>query len=136
MHIGIEAGRISAAEFFQKGLLIAAVADVIANVIGVGQREHDEIMTLAIAQRARAGRLGFLVLGLAVNDGSGRFARVFAHAFPNAHHVAASRIDDLATAILDLLLDRQFRSKRRHDDNVVRLQIGNVGLFVLLRSDS
>ena len=130
MQIGIEPGRMRVAEFFEERLLVAAVADVIANVIGVRQREHDEIMSFAIAERARAGRLGLLVLGLAVNDRGGRFAGVFAHAFPHAHDVAAGRVDDLAAAVLDLLLDRQLRSKCRHDDNVVRLQIGNVGLFV------
>ena len=39
-------------------------------------------------------------------------------------------IDNLAAAVLDLLLDRQFRAKRRHDDHVLGLQIGNVGLLV------
>ena len=63
-------------------------------------------MSASVAKRARAGRLGFFVLGFAVNDGSGRFAGVFAHAFPDTHHVSASGIDNLAAAILDLLLDR------------------------------
>ena len=72
MHIGIKAGRVGAAEFVQKRLFVAAVPDVIANIIGVGERKHDKIMTFAIAQRARAGRLGFFVLGFAVNDRGGR----------------------------------------------------------------
>ena len=70
-------------------------------------------MPAPVAERARAGRLGLLVLGLAMNDRSGRFARIFAHSFPDAHHVAASGIDDLAAALLDLLLDRQLGSERR-----------------------
>ena len=104
--------------------------DVFANVIGIGERQHNEIMSLAIAQGARAGCLGLLVLGLAVDDGSGRFAGVFAHALPNTHYVAASRIDNLAAALLDLLQGRQFRSERRYDHHILGLQIGNFGLLV------
>ena len=40
------------AELLQERLLVAAVADVIANVIGVRERKHDEIMPLPIAERA------------------------------------------------------------------------------------
>ena len=88
-------------------------------------------MSAAVAERARAGRLGLLVFGFAVNDRSSRFACVFANPLPNAHHVAAGGIDNLAAAVLDLLLNRQFRSERRHDDHVFGPQIGNVGLLVL-----
>ena len=122
MHIGIEPGRIRAFELFEERLLVAAMPDVIANVIGVGESQHHQIMSLAVAERARTGRLGFFVLGLAVNDRRGRFAGVFAHPFPDAHHVAAGGIDNLAAAVLDLLQDRQFGPERRHDDHVVRLQ--------------
>src|ERR1019366_483151 len=112
-------------------MLTAAMPDVIANVIGVGKREDDEIMSLAVAECARARRFRFLVFGFSVNNGSRRFAGVLAHALPNAHHVATSGIDDLAAAILDLLQDRQFGSESGNDDNVVRLQIRNLRLLVL-----
>src|SRR6266481_2105741 len=88
-------------------------------------------MPAAVAKRARAGSLGFLVFGFAVNDRGSRFACVFTNPLPNAHYVAASRIDNLATAVFDLLLDRQFRSERRYDHHVFRAQIGNVSLLVL-----
>src|ERR1700730_1171423 len=96
-----------AVKFLKKLLLVATVTDVIANVVGVGKREDDEIVSLAIAKRARTGRLGLFVFRLSMNDGSSRFARIFAHAFPNAHHVAASGVHDLAATIFDLLQDRQ-----------------------------
>ena len=35
MHIGIEPGRMCAFEFFEKRLFVAAVPDVVANVIGI-----------------------------------------------------------------------------------------------------
>ena len=98
VNIGIKPGRVSAAELVQESLLVAAVPDVIANVIGVGQGQNHEVMAFAITEGARAGGLGFFVLGLAVNDRGGRFAGVFAHALPDAHDVAAGGVDDLATA--------------------------------------
>ena len=87
-------------------------------------------MSAAVAESARTGGLRLFVLRLAVNDRCGRFACVFAHPLPNAHHVAASGVDNLAAAILDLLLDRQFGSKRRHDDDVVGAEIGDVRLLI------
>ena len=70
------------------------------------------------------------MFGLAVNDRGHTLARIFAHPFPNTHHVATSGIDDLATLIFYLLQNRQLRSKRGQNNNVVGLQFGNVGLFV------
>ena len=68
MHIGIKPGGIRAFELLEKLLLVAAVPDVIADVIGIRQREHDQVMSLAVTECARAGGFGFFVLGLAVND--------------------------------------------------------------------
>ena len=133
MHIRVEAGRMCAVKFFQESLLVAAVPDVFANVIGVGERQDDQIMSLAVAERTRTGCLGLFVFGFAVNNGSSRFARVFTDALPDAHHIAASGIDNLAATVLDLLLDRQFCSERRHNDNVFRSEIGNIGLLVFAR---
>src|SRR2546423_13540660 len=65
-----------------------------------------------------------------MNDGGRGFAGVFANALPDAHHIAAGRVYDLATAILDLLLDRQLGPERGHDHHVVRLKISDVGLLV------
>ena len=65
-----------------------------------------------------------------MDDGGGRFARIFSDALPDAHHVPTRGIDDLAAAVLDLLLDRQFRSERRHNHHVFRSEIGDIGLLV------
>src|SRR4029450_181128 len=111
MHVGIEPGRMRAFELVEERVLVAAVPDVIANVIGVFERQNDDIMSASITKRARAGCLGFFVFGFAVNDGSGRLARVFTHPFPNAHYVSARGIDNLAAAILDLLLVDNFGSE-------------------------
>src|SRR3954469_23438136 len=87
-------------------------------------------MSFSISQGAGAGRLGFFVLSLAMYDGGGRFAGIFADPLPNTHHVPAGRVHDLAAAILDLLLNRQFGSKRPNDDDIVWAKIGDVRLFV------
>ena len=121
---------MSVAETVEKFLFVPAVPDVIADVIGVLESQDNEIMSLAVAQRARAGGLGFFVRSLAVNDRRRRFARIFPDAFPNTHHVAAGRIHDLAAAIFDLLLNGQLGAERRHDHHVVRLQISDVRLLV------
>ena len=106
------------------------MADVIANVISVRQREDHEIMSCAGTERARAGRLGFLVLRLAVNNRGRRFAGIFADALPDAHHVAAGRVDDLAPAVLDLLLDGKLGAEGRDDDHVVGPEFADIGLLV------
>ena len=123
MHVRIEPGRMRAFESLEERFFVAAVADVVTNVIGIFERQDDDVMSAAVAKRARTGCLGLFVLGLAVNDGSNRFAGVFAHSFPNAHHVAASGIDNLAAAVFDLLLDRQLGSERWDDHDVFRSKI-------------
>ena len=87
-------------------------------------------MTVAATQCARTRRFSLFVLGFTVNDGGNAFARVFSNAFPYAHDVAASGINDLATAIFDLLQDGQLCPKSRKDHDVVGFQFGNVGLLM------
>src|SRR5206468_1421947 len=130
MHVRIEARRIGPLEFFEERLLIAAAPDIITDVIGVFERQYHHVMPASVTECARAGGLGFFVLGLAMYDRSDGFAGVLAHTFPDAHHVAASRIDNLAAAVLDLLLYRQFRAESRHDYHIFRTQIRDVGLLV------
>src|SRR5439155_26361784 len=103
MHVGIEPRRMRPLESFKERLLVAAVPDVIANVIGIRERQNDEVMSFAIAKRARTGCLRLFVFGLDVNDGSSGFACIFTDPFPDTHHVPASGIDHLAAAVLDLL---------------------------------
>ena len=73
MHVGIEAGGVGAFEFLEELLLVAALADVLADVIGFVQREDDEVVRAAVfADGLRDGGLGFLVPGLAVDDAGDR----------------------------------------------------------------
>ena len=130
MHVRVEPRRMRSFEFLEERLLVAPMSDIIANVIRVRKCEHDDVVSAPIAERSRAGGLGFFVLGLAMNNGRDRFAGIFPHSFPDAHHVSTCGIDNLAAAVFDLLLDRQFRPKRRHDHDIFRSQIGNVGVLV------
>ena len=70
-----------------------------------------------------------------MNDRSRRFARVFANPFPYAHHVAAGRIDDLAAAFLDLLLDGKLGAEGRDDHDILRprARLMSASLFVPIR---
>src|SRR5204863_7193471 len=68
MHIRIESRRMRAFEFFQERLPVAAVPDVVANVIGIRKRQHNQIMAAPVAERARTRGLGFFVLRFAMND--------------------------------------------------------------------
>src|SRR5260370_32134094 len=115
---------------FQERLSVSTAPDVIANVICIRKRQDDEIVSATIAESARTRGFRLFVLRLPVNDGCSRFTCVFAYSLPNAHHVPASRIDNLAAAILDLLLDLQFGSKSRDDDDVIGAEFGDVRFFI------
>ena len=57
-----------AVKFFEESLLVATMPDVFANVIGIRERQDDQIMSAPIAKRARTGCFGLFVFGFAVND--------------------------------------------------------------------
>src|ERR1700745_3128614 len=92
---------------FQECLSVSTTPDVIANVIGIRERQDDEIVSATIAESARTRGFRLFMRRLPMNDGCRRFTCVFAYSLPNAHHVPASRINNLAASILDLLLDGQ-----------------------------
>ncbi len=118
--VGIEPGRVSALELLEEFLLVAALADVVADVIGFRQRENDEIMGAAVvADGLRNGRLGLLVPGLAVDDRGGALVTILPHALPDAHHVAAGRVDLVTADVLETVEHLHFRAERGDDDHVL-----------------
>src|SRR5579862_1072622 len=119
VHIGVEPGGMGAPEALQELGLVAAAADVVANVVGLIQRQDDEVMAVAVEYGAGARGFRFLVLGFAVNDGCGVFVGVLAHPLPDTHHVAAGGVDDLAAALLQLRERGDFRPERGDDDHVL-----------------
>jgi hypothetical protein len=132
VEVGVEPLGVSAPEAFQERRFIPAVADVIAKKIGLAQVEQDEVVPFAANQRPARGGLGLLMLRFAVDDG-GHVARgVLPDALPNAHHVAAGRIDDLAAALADLRQGLHIGAERGDDHHVLRgepVEIGRAGFI-------
>ena len=120
--VRIEPGRVRAFELFQELLFIAAVQNIAAHVIGFSEVIDDEVMPGAVGGRLRSGRLGFLVLGLAVNDARDRFLRVLPDALPNAHHVAARCIHHDAACLFQFLARDHFGAERGNNDNILAAQ--------------
>ena len=56
---------------------------------------------------------------------------ILPHALPDAHHVAAGRIHEPAAFGLELLPRRDFRPEGGDDDDVVFLQVRDVGVLLL-----
>ncbi len=78
---------------------------------------------------AGTGGLGFFVPGLAVNDAGDAVVGVLADALPDAHHVAAGGVDKAAALGLKLLHGGHFGAERRNDDEVVFVEVFDVGVF-------
>ena len=72
------------------GLLVAAVEDVVGDVLGLVDVLDDEVRV-----REGRGRDGLLVRPLAVDDGGHLLARVRVHRVPHLAHPRARRVHDL-----------------------------------------
>ena len=122
--VRIEARRMAAGETGEKLLLVSAVADVVANVVHIREREHHEVVAVAVfTKRARGGGEGLLVVGFAVDDRGDAVLGVAPHAAPDFHHVAAGRIDDVTTALVHLVHEGRRRAERGDDHHVIRRQV-------------
>ena len=122
MQIGIKARRIGPLETVQKLIPVATVKDVIANVVGLGEVEHHQIMPRPVGGGLGGCRLGLLVLGLAVDNTRHRLFAVLAHPLPDRHDVTAGRIDCLTSETLDAVAGRHLGAKRRNNDHVVGIE--------------
>src|SRR6516165_175859 len=128
MNIRIEAGRAGVLEPTQEFLFVPSMRDVIANIVGVLQRQNDQVVTHSKSEGTGSRSLGFLVLCFTMDDGGHMFHGVLAHPFPYTHHVAASRVDNLAAPFLDLLQRVQVGAKGGYDDDIVCSQFVDLGL--------
>ena len=102
--------------------LLPPLQDVIADVIGLGECIDDEVMARAVGAGLGGGGLGFLVLGLAVDDAGDPFLGVLADPFPDAHHVAASRVHQAAAFGLKFGARAHLGAKGGDDHHVVGLE--------------
>ena len=135
MQIRIEALGIRAFEFFQKFLLVAALEDVMADVIRFGQVEDDEIMSAAIGAGLGAGGLGFLVPRLAVDDAGDAFLGILPDAFPDAHHVAAGGVHEHAALFFESFARADLGAKRGNHHDIAGIQARHFLLGRLGRDD-
>ena len=71
-----------------------------------------------VAEGTGRGGAGFLVGSFAVDDGGETVAGIGADPFPDAHDIAASGVDDGATALLDEFHEAGFGTEGGHDDDV------------------
>ncbi len=130
MDVRIKPRRVGALELLQKFLLVPAMDDVIANVVRLLQIINDKIMARAVGGGLGGGGLGFLVLGLAVDDAGDAFLGILADAFPDAHHVAASGVHQFAAFGDEFFLRVHLRAEGGNDDHVPGVQTAQ---FLLAR---
>src|SRR6516162_11936225 len=127
MNIRIKAGRAGVLEATQEFLFVPSMRDVIANIVGVLQRQNDQVMTHSKSEGTGSCSLGFLVLCFTMDDGGHMLHGVLAHPFPNAHHVAASRVDNLAAPFLNFFQRVQVGAKSGYDDDIICSQFVDLG---------
>ena len=119
-------GAVEAGEEFAG---IAAMNHEIGNGLGVLEIEHNQVMTLLVlSQRARGGGAGFLVRGLAVDDRGHALGGILADALPDAHHIAAGGVDNLAAVGFHRVDHGDLGAERRHDHDILGLEVVEVGI--------
>lgn len=100
--VWIETRRVRVFESGEKAGPVSATADVVANDIRLIEVKNDEVVPFAIAaKRARRSSHRFLVGRFPVDNARNLLGSVLAHAFPDAHNIAARGVHYLASAHLD-----------------------------------
>jgi hypothetical protein len=129
--IGVEAIGIGALEFLEKLLFVAAVDDVIADVIGFGEGKDDEVMALAGGGGPGGGGFGFLVPGFAVDDAGDGLVGILAHPFPDAHDVAAGGIHKAAPFLFEEPHGCDLGAEGGDNDDIVGFEVFDAGVLFL-----
>ena len=123
MEVGIKAFGVSALEAVEKFVSVAAVEDVVANVINFFECEDDKVVAVG-GGGLGAGGHGFFMPGFSVNNAGDAVAGVLADSLPNAHHIAAGSVDNGASNGRDSLSGGNFGSKSRDDDDILGAKLG------------
>ena len=126
---GIESRAGRASEVGEEFFAISAVDHEIGNGLGIREVENNQEMSLSILpQRARGGGAGFLVGRFAVDDRGHALGGILADAFPDAHHIAAGGVDDLASVGFHRIDHGDLCSECRDDHDILGLEADEVGI--------
>ena len=138
---GADAGRdripreCAPAKFLEKRRLVAAVADVIADVIGIREREHHEVMAFAVA-RSRGDAVALVSSCAALPwmmevTSSLAFCRTRFQTLITSPQVVSTIWQPI---LLDAARASSLGAEGGHDDHVLRRQVADLRLLVLAES--
>ena len=107
------------------------MADVVADVIDIGQSEYHEVIAHAIvAHGAGGGGAGFFMAGFAMNDGGVAGLGVLADALPDAHDIATGGVHHHAAASGNELHESCLGAEGGDNDDVIGGHGGDHGLML------
>ena len=115
----VEARRDGGGEPQAQRLGVAALLDEIADQPRLRHVQHHEVAAAGILHHLAGGRLGLLVVVLAVDDRGEAVAGVALHPLPDVEHRAAGGIDQHAADRPQTLEVADGHSEGRQDDDVV-----------------
>ena len=110
---------------------VAAVLDEIADDPRFGHVEHHEVAAARVLHHLAGGRLGLLMVVLAVDDGGVAVARVALDPLPDVEHRAAGRVHQHAADLAQPLEVPDGDPEGRQDDDVIRRDRREIELAVL-----
>ena len=126
--LGVEAGAGRRGEALDERLGADRAADEAAHELGLGAVLDAQELPARVGERLRRGRLGLLVVVLAVDHRGEAVARVAVHVLPDVEHAAAGGVDEHA-ALCAQVLHLGHRDAERRQDHDVRLLDAGVALF-------
>ena len=98
---------------------LAALQEEVTDVLCLIEVENNEVVASPVrTERAGGGGAGFFVRCLSMDDGCHLLASILSHTFPDAHHIAACGVYDMAAAFLDCINGHCLGSECGHDDNI------------------
>ena len=120
----IEARAYCSTEGGEKFGRVAAIDHVVGHFAGLLEIQHDHKMSGSItAQSPRGCGSRLLMCGLAMNDRSDPLGGILPDAFPDAHHISAGCIYDLATMSLHCVDYGHLGSECWHNDDIISFQV-------------
>ena len=123
--VGVEVIAMRSRKMLEKLVFIPAMADVIANALGISEGQDYQVISHAIITEGAGRRgAGFFMGGFPMDDGCQTTPGIFPDAPPDAHDIATGSVHGAAAARSQPSHDFCGGSKGRDDHDVFRLQIG------------